>query len=483
MVYVKNELKVLFLKNNISVSFYFLTLLYFQSIIVAFLAIYLNSDTFVLIDINTLSVATLLIFTIIILAIIKNQNLYFFFLPIVLIAFPNVVNDLFPSYYMGSKDELNAATFSIITHIDIYLLFGIILFKRYKLNNADLIPSFGSFILIMLTYYTLNLLITTHEWTDLYLLCSGNYIIRYSLLIILLVSVVRITDNVKKYIIFGIGTSVFVLLLESSLFTYLRESDRLSSGTLGVNVYGNVIAAITLFFIFMPETFKIKRIFRGLVIVTGVIIVILTKTKMSLLSLLLVFFIVLMIILFKQRRAKYFVFFAITSIVILFATTFYIIYDERFFNLIKSLSLHGIELNHYTSSIFTRLLLFKTSINMIIENPILGIGVGRWDFYKNDYGFPLKVLIDSHNDYLSYLSMFGIFAGSYLIFQLLFFPSYYFLKERIRASTHSYIWGIIPFTLIFAGLTNSNTLKHQVFAFVFLIYALIRMEKSKEYKK
>src|SRR5690606_30495568 len=38
-----------------------------------------------------------------------------------------------------------------------------------------------------------------------------------------------------------------------------------------------------------------------------------------------------------------------------------------------------------TSSIKSRFDLFNSSLNMIDQNPLTGIGVGRWNKYKNDY--------------------------------------------------------------------------------------------------
>ena len=54
-------------------------------------------------------------------------------------------------------------------------------------------------------------------------------------------------------------------------------------------------------------------------------------------------------------------------------------------------------------------------------------------------------------------------------------PSIQFFKDP--QNFYSY-FGIIPFTLIISGLTNSNTLKHQIFATTaMLLYLILQKHK------
>ena len=79
-------------------------------------------------------ISVLLFIGIIVLCTFYN-NLFFFFIPFVTLAFPNIINDFFPSFMMGPLSENRVASFSFFTHIDLFLLFGIFLFKHEKPNE------------------------------------------------------------------------------------------------------------------------------------------------------------------------------------------------------------------------------------------------------------------------------------------------------------------------------------------------------------
>lgn len=474
------------MKNStLVITLYLYIWLLVQNLIVMFIGFYTNNSDFVFIDINSLSIISVILFMIILLLILKKPKLYFLFLPAILIGFPNVINDLFPSFYTGVEQELGRATFSLVTHIDFYLFFGIVLFARGKKNNK---PRLSMSLLVypfITAFYYVNLLIfSVDDFTDLYLLSVGNYFIRYAFLFLMLFSIVKLTYDIKKNIIYGLGLSVFFLFLESLINTHLHHLVRLTSGTLAVNVYANTITGIVLFFIFLKSNFKINKIFKSVVILIGIIIILLTKTKMALATLVIVFNIVFILEIFKKVTSKFVIsvlFFYILSLPLLYN---YVSTNSTYINFINSVSENGLKQNQDTSSVFTRFLLIDTSLNIINEHPVLGIGSGRWNYYKEEYGFPFHVIIDPHNDYLCYLSTFGLFLGSYFIIILLLIPSYLFLGEKIKRKTFYYLWGIIPFSFMFSGLSNSNTYKHQVTALIFLIFSIIyqNLQEGKKYE-
>ena len=465
-------------KNIIELGFIFLLVLYFQNFITMIIAILLQSESFEFIKVNFLSISSFLLFILVLFFILYRRRMFFIFLPIIIIAFPNIINDLMPSFYIGKIGELNRSTFSLFTHIDIFLLFGIILFRKNK--NTISVNSATSFyyLIIISFYYSFILIFKINTLEDLYLLSVGNYFIRYSILFILLFLMISMTNKLQKYIIYGLGLSVLLLFFESIINTQLHHLSRLTSGTLGVNVYGNIIAGITLFYIFLKSYLKINKLFKLLVIVTGIVIIILTQTKMALLVFFIVFNIVFILEFFKKVNSKFTILILFLYILLLPILYYYVSSNDMYVNVINSINSNGLEENRDTSSIFTRLLLIDTSLNMINEYPILGIGSGRWNYYKEDFGFPFHVLIDAHNDYLSFLSIFGIFIGSYFIIILLLIPSYYFLKEKRKKETFYFIWGIIPLSLVLAGFSNANTYKHQVAALIFLIFSIIHQNKK-----
>ena len=112
---------------------------------------------------------------------------------------------------------------------------------------------------------------------------------------------------------------------------------------------------------------------------------------------------------------------------------------------------------------------------MFFDNIFIGIAPGRWNFLKYDYGFHSSgqflsfTLLDPHNDYLSYLSQYGLF-GLIFIFLIFIYPIYNLMKQFNNPYAY---FGIFSLTLSISGLTNSNTLKHQICGFIYLSFIII----------
>ncbi len=428
-------------------------------------------------------ISVLLFISIIILCTFYN-NLFFFFIPFITLAFPNVINDFFPSFMMGPLSENKVASFSFFTHIDLYLLFGIFLFRHEKPNELSGKGIFYLllFVLTISCYFILTVLLTT-SFDLLSLFATGTYQIRYIFLFLLYLTQIKLSNDRTRLIIYGLSFSVIFLFIESILFTYVEGKHTLASGTLAVNVYANIIAALLLFFTFIDsKTYQFNLMyFQPIRIITlgiGFTILILNGTRIAMLSLIVaggVFYLLTTfnyknVIQMISRLVGYGLLFVF---LILIALQF-----DRFKSIIIVLTdLINLDLkfNEDTASLFARLYLYKVSGNMILDHWLVGIGPGRWNFLKYDFGFQqtgsilTNVLLDPHSDYLSYLSQYGLF-GFIMMGFILIFPAVQFLKNP--SNTLSF-FGIIPFTLLFSGLTNSNTLKHQVFALSGLIIFVV----------
>jgi O-antigen ligase len=131
--------------------------------------------------------------------------------------------------------------------------------------------------------------------------------------------------------------------------------------------------------------------------------------------------------------------------------------------------------NDFNASLILRLNHFQTSLNMINDQPLLGIGPGRWNTYKQTYGSKELKLMDSHNDLLATMSQYGVIPGLFLCFVACFLPVLSFVKMRKNPSILSvklkYLF-LVSFVMAFAGLTNTGLFKHQIFGFLSLILIL-----------
>jgi O-antigen ligase len=427
------------------------------------------------------------------------KSILFFFLPFILLAFPSAVNDFIPSVIITSEKDIDFVGFPLITHIDIYFFFLInmkkktnnhfrIILKEYKFNFLRFFIAFsfiGAFLL------------SNSDW-DIFLLLGNSYQIRYLILIPIFLSQVKFI-NYENQLINGFIFSICFLLLESFLFTKINDLPRLTSGSLGVNTFGNIIASLILFLIWLYyiKVINIKKfIFTILICIT---IILGSETRSSIFIIPLFFTVILIISLIKKPIKLFYFFSFFLFLVWLYKSNLNVIPERYSFNkLYDNISIkdivnvkneaNNVQLNQETSSIITRIKLWSTSLRMIEEHPIIGIGVGRWNKEKKLYGYNENVLIDSHNDFFSFCSQYGVITGilfSYFIF-ILPIILYFKLKKLNHKST------LMGLTFINGGMfisafSNSGSFKHQVFAilifnlfYVLYSYFLIRQKINEE---
>jgi O-antigen ligase len=134
-----------------------------------------------------------------------------------------------------------------------------------------------------------------------------------------------------------------------------------------------------------------------------------------------------------------------------------------------------LEKNDFNASLILRLNHFQTSLNMINDQPLFGIGPGRWNTYKQTYGSKELKLMDSHNDLLATMSQYGVLTGLFLCFVIYFLPLFMVVKMKkdaiILNNKMKYLF-LISFVMSFTGLTNTGLFKHQIFGFLSLILIL-----------
>ena len=161
-----------------------------------------------------------------------KKDLFFLFLPFVLLAFPNVINDFFPSFMMGPIIESRVASFSYITHIDLFLLYGFVFLKKSsnQIINQNEILKFLFFLTLILFFFLLTIFFTSSE-DLLFLFATGNYQIRYILIFILYMLRIDLEKKHFQYVIYGFSFSLWFLLVESSFFSLKTGRDHLISGS------------------------------------------------------------------------------------------------------------------------------------------------------------------------------------------------------------------------------------------------------------
>ena len=261
-----------------------LTLLFYSSGAISFFGI------------GALTIPSLGLFLIICVLAIWKRNYYFLFLVFIILAFPAPIDDLFPSVPLTNLDDRRQVVFPLITRIDIYLILGIvlgILKNPIKLKTINYPLSLKVFFMFFVFVFVMNVIKSADLW-DFNLLLAYSFHIRYFILFLILLQLY----NIKKYhkqIVIGFVISLFFLLIEAYLNTYMRGSSRLLSGSLSLNTFANISAAIALYVIFLIKHKQIRKSWSIPTLAIALVILLGSGTRGAFLTLVLAYFIIFLL--------------------------------------------------------------------------------------------------------------------------------------------------------------------------------------------
>jgi O-antigen ligase len=437
-----------------------------------------GDNNVVFVPTTTLSYVSLGLFVICLVAGLLSDALYITLLVFVLLAFPSPVDDLWPGIFLGQWSEIGASVFPFFTHIDIYLLAGIL---KGLLRNPRL-KTFSS-PLPLLVVSCLFVSITVNFFTEStryerLLLVAGTYQFRYLIELLMLFYIFDIT-RFKKGLMIGFVISILFLFLEAISFTLLSHLRALESGSLGNNAYASIVAAILLFLYVISKNYKFSRMYRRMLnlgMIVALVSVLGTGARMAVLALVVTYFVYRFIRDWARTSVKrkttlaasIVLFIALVSVAANYLPHRYnpeVIYERIHFKGFSTdvFELVQIDPSWETSSLMTRQKLYATSIKMFREHPLAGVGVGRWNFLKRDYGFNEFVLIDAHNGYLAILSQYGL-LGVPLIILLFIYPWIILVRLKGTVPSNFLLWlGLVNVFVSFSELSNAGVFKHQIF--------------------
>ena len=441
---------------------------------------------------NFVEFLSALIFIFSIIAGFKDIRLFIILLIFNILSLPSCVDNFIPSVLISTYSDSKQVYFPMITHIDIYLVLGIIKYwdKKNRISLDFKVLQYKVFfgLLFFLIISITGNIVKNNNIYDISLILSHSYHLRYLLLLTLLFGNTS-AIYYHKQIFIGVIVAVIFLIFESFSYSYFFYSpSRLTSGTLGHNILANILTSICCYFFFLiiRKHISLKYLLLALVIICSIM---LTKTRSAIFLLVtyLLFELVTHIVILCKQKTKFkfsYLFFIVPLLI--FISFFYFTQNERLsinkFKIEKinfsETSLNEIivlEKNDFNASLILRLNHFQTSLNMINDQPLLGIGPGRWNAYKRTYGSKEFKLMDSHNDLLATMSQYGVITGLFLCFVIYFLPLVRFLKTKKKSMIFNnkmkYLF-LISFVMTFAGLTNAGLFKHQIFGFLSLILVI-----------
>lgn len=387
---------------------------------------------------------------------LSSQKRYWSVLPIIALSVPNAVNDIFPSVPMGVSTAYEMPDFSYITHIDIFLVLGLIKFGKRPATDK---LSFYLIIVscILLSSYLISSAISPHPEVAL----MGGYQLRYFIFLVLLFTFCRPTDYLKNFHQ-GIIVGVILLIIESIIFTTLiAKSDRLTSGNFGVNTFGHILSAVAVYIIFSKED-KIKKLLLLIGILSACIA---SGTRFSLISL--VASIIGTYFFTSGKITKKILILVVGPLIsltiLLMTPQGQSIAMGLTSALGSSVSLQNVSRTDDSSSIITRLILWSGTLRMIADYPIFGIGPAVWSYLKPIYEIPFEGVLDPHNDFLNIIAAYGIPAALLFIYTIHIKPFYMSAKKLAKQNIPEIkCFFAFNFSLLVSGISNAALWKHQV---------------------
>ena len=414
---------------------------------------------------------------------------YCFVTPLVILTVPNAVNSYFPAIYLGPLTDMTNATFPFVTHIDVFLIYGL---ANLILSKTDSLTwhyeRIDVFVVAMTAFYLLAVFATFFISGDITRYLNNAFHIRYLALFYLLHRVFITRPN-REIFLKGIIIAMPIVLIESSVTSLLNGYSfygSFSSGNFANNVLGHLLAFVTILLIFARNREYSSTFFSDLVVFSVFIGMLLTGVRGAYLSfgLCLLCTYVLTRLSFRNVIVFFVIFFAI--IVFTISRFIDIDYWDDFIYAVTYIFQNGfdayaIKIDPTTTSIFTRVTLWIATTKMYFDNLFFGVGFAEWNMIKVEYGVPFQMLLDPHNDYLFYLVSYGSVVGLGFLWFIYLKPIIYFIKKSSNSFVaNPYYYALFGFC--FSGLTNANTSKHQVFALV-LIIAFFAAFREKEQLK
>lgn len=393
-----------------------------------------------------------------------NAKNWILLLPIVILSVPNAVNDLLPSFYMQKPEENSAASSSILTHIDLYLLIGLRFIRRaYQGLEKPIISPLGVFVFVISVLF--SSIISGIYSPSIPIFSVFNVVqIRYLLLTIVLLKVMQ---NVGiKSLVNGIYAGAILLICESLIFTYVGDYKYLTSGNFGTNTLAVLLTTISILLLYTSNYTSISKV----LVVCGLVVLVsfITDTRSVVVALCLAY------ITFYYLRMSFFGRLMVVLTGILFLAIMWASYDDKIvelgaffasaFNSYEIVESGGLITNR-NSSIMTRLSMIFSACSMIASYPF-GVGYAGWHYLASEYGMTIPVFIDPHNDYIFSILNYG------WISVIIYFSVVYIIPYKKFDAIQFSAGKVLILFVGFANLTNSNFYKHQFFMFYIVALSL-----------
>ncbi|OFY18241.1 MAG: hypothetical protein A2W98_08055 [Bacteroidetes bacterium GWF2_33_38] len=223
-----------------------------------------------------------------------------------------------------------------------------------------------------------------------------------------------------------------------------------------------IISIILGIYLFTTINRRLVKFFLIIYILSSVIFVFLLSSKSGILSLFVIMFIGIALLFAKLNIKKWIKFTTIFTICLLLVSSFFI--NSRLkhsMSVLKENITNNFLLNpnKYSDSNADRIYIWKSSIELIEQNWLSGVGTGDVkdellnQYQKNNLTDAYNKKLNAHNQYLETFIGFGLF-GFLILFSLFVIPLFYAIKKSNYVLTSFLI--IVAFNFLFESMLNTQ---------------------------
>ncbi len=421
-----------------------------------------------------------------------------FMLSIILLVFSSIIP---VSYNTDNRKTQNIFAIlssifflSILTTDSLYNIVIILLFTlsiyhyACKANNK-----FKSYeILFLLAYLILSIFPFFHSFLISSNIAEVDNYTRFLLAIPLYLMIRDLNFN-KKYFLYLINISAILLLPISLHFYFTEDLLRIRLFTSSATILGNISMTFFLFAVLSIYFFKKHNLNYVILPYMSSLAALFSWGLSGSRFTIIIPMLILLLSLMNNNSRKYISFLFdkknLLFLFILFSVFFSSISFDRFTNLnLSSLSNYDEPNANYwmkQDSIIPRLLIWNGAINIIKENPVIGVGLdnfnnhlnkqileGKIEAIRKDLNNPTAGLNHAHSQYLDSFAKMGILG--FLVLLLFMFFNFYFFYRSCKESKVE-IYPIFGFLFIFIHsviMINDVILSHHQ-STIFMVYSLV----------
>ena len=308
--------------------------------------------------------------------------------------------------------------------------------------------------------------------------------------------IIAFSRNFNMYSYFIVVT-VLSLFIESVIINFQVIESVIINGNLlgrsntyagfGANInissFSVLIKSIVPIYLLFNYKNRLIKLISCFLLVSSFLTVMLLMSRAAIISLFLVLISIILLSVFANKKKYYFANGLIILSLLISMFSYNLINEKNAYNII------GERFSNVTNpmvdgSVNERLSFYTTSVKSIIDNPILGIGIGNWKIKSIDLSKDIiksyRVPYFVHNDFLQTAAEIGIIGGLCFVFYI-FYPLWISFKNTIQHFRFNLDFLIFLIFLIYIVDSMLNFPIDRPMNYIYLCFTISLFYQSKKY--